>query len=851
MKGFSTKAYLAIGLSFLVASIVMASVFVGVFPDRGGAIREGRNALAELAAVNSTAAIVPEGAPRVEAMLKFMLERNKDLVSAGVRRADGALVVAVGNHADTWKPLANDHSTDRQIQVPILTRSERWGQLELAFKPTGVPHLFGMEMPWLYLVLFMFGSCLGAFYFYLGRMLRHLDVSHAVPARVRSALDTLAEGLLVIDKKQNIVLANQAFATLTGATPDTLAAHQVSELGWLGPDGTPLAKEKSPWAAALREGTVQRNSMLHFTDHAGKLHTFSANCSPVMGPDGKAGGVLISLDDITELESNKAELAKARDAAEAANRAKSDFLANMSHEIRTPMNAILGFTEVLKRGWGRNEREARKHLDTIHSSGKHLIELINDILDLSKVEAGRMEVERIDCEPHKVIREVVKVFNARAREKGVTLAFEVPAPIPERIQSDPGRLRQIVTNLVGNALKFTERGGVRVVARMAGTRSAPQLAIDVVDTGVGIPEDKIGKLFQAFVQADTSVTRKFGGTGLGLVLSRNFARALGGDITVTSVAGQGSTFTATLDTGALARRAHARSGRGDADGRGRRGRREPALGVPGAPDPRRRRRPGEPRARVARARRGGAHRRGGGERPDRRRHGRPRAVRRGPHGHVDAGDGRLHRDEAAPQPGREAADHRPHRARDEGLRAGDPRRGLLGLRHEADRHRRAAGDAGGEAGNRPPREGRRTRRAGRAARPGAHRRRAPAETPMPVLEERIDLGPATGGAPVVSRFATHPRLRSAAARFAGRLGEQLDAMDRAHAAADFVELTALAHWLKGAGGTVGYDDFTAPARNLETLAKAGDAQGTRAALAELRGLEARLVVPADADVQAA
>ena len=416
--------------------------------------------------------------------------------------------------------------------MPILTKSERWGQLELAFTPTGVPHLFGMEMPWLYLVLFMFGSCLGAFYIYLGRMLRHLDVSHAVPARVRSALDTLAEGLLVIDKKQNIVLANQAFATLTGATPETLAARQVSELGWLGPDGTPLPKEKSPWAAALREGAVQRNSMLHFTDHAGKLRTFSANCSPVMGPDGKAGGVLISLDDITELESNKAELAKARDEAEAANRAKSDFLANMSHEIRTPMNAILGFTEVLKRGWGKNEREARKHLDTIHSSGKHLIELINDILDLSKVEAGRMEVERIDCEPHKVIREVVKVFNARAREKGVTLAFEVPAPIPERIQSDPGRLRQIVTNLVGNALKFTERGGVRVVARMAGTRSAPQLAIDVVDTGVGIPEDKIGKLFQAFVQADTSVTRKFGGTGLGLVLSRNFARALGGDITV-------------------------------------------------------------------------------------------------------------------------------------------------------------------------------------------------------------------------------------------------------------------------------------------------------------------------------
>jgi PAS domain S-box-containing protein len=851
MKGFSTKAYLAIGLSFLVASIVMASAFVGVFPDRGRAVREGRQALAELAAVNSTAAIVPEGAPRVEAMLKFMLERNKDLVSAGVRRADGALVVAVGSHADTWKPLANDHSTDRQLQVPILAKSERWGQLELAFKPTGVPHLFGMEMPWLYLVLFMFGSCLGAFYFYLGRMLRHLDVSHAVPARVRSALDTLAEGLLVIDKKQNIVLANQAFATLTGATAETLAARQVSELGWLGPDGTPLAKERSPWAAALREGTLQRNSMLHFTDHAGSLHTFSANCSPVMGPDGKAGGVLISLDDITELESNKAELAKARDAAEAANRAKSDFLANMSHEIRTPMNAILGFTEVLKRGWGRNEREARKHLETIHSSGKHLIELINDILDLSKVEAGRMEVERIDCEPHKVIREVVKVFNARAREKGVTLAFEAATPLPERIQSDPGRMRQIVTNLVGNALKFTERGGVRVVARMAGTRAAPQLAIDVVDTGVGIPEDKIGKLFQAFVQADTSVTRKFGGTGLGLVLSRNFARALGGDITVTSVAGQGSTFTATVDTGAL-------------------------LGV----------RMLDPAAATRIEEEAAADSGLRWEFPARR----ILVVDDGPENRelvslvlAEAG---LTVEEA--ENGQIAVDMVARSRYDavlmdmsmpvmDGytatklLRSRGVKLPIIALTAHAmkgfEQEILAAGCTGyvtkpididvllGTLAEKLG-AGRRVKAAAQpafaepAAAP-APAAPASAPAPMPVLEERIDLGAGAAGPPVVSRFANHPRLRTAAARFAGRLGEQLDAMDRAHAAGNFVELTALAHWLKGAGGTVGYDDFTAPARNLETLAKAGDAQGTRAALAELRGLEARLVVPADADVQAA
>jgi CheY-like chemotaxis protein len=163
-----------------------------------------------------------------------------------------------------------------------------------------------------------------------------------------------------------------------------------------------------------------------------------------------------------------------------------------------------------------------------------------------------MEVERIACEPHQVLREVVKVLGVRARDKGITLGLEAAGPIPAVIQSDPGRLRQIATNLVGNALKFTERGGVRVVMRMAGTPAAPQLAIDVVDSGIGIPADKVDKLFQAFVQADTSVTRKFGGTGLGLVLSRNFARALGGDIVVTSELGRGSTFSATIDTGSLA-----------------------------------------------------------------------------------------------------------------------------------------------------------------------------------------------------------------------------------------------------------------------------------------------------------
>jgi PAS domain S-box-containing protein len=553
-KVLTTRTYLAMGLAFLVASLLLAAAFFGLMPDRAAAIREGRAALAELAAANATALATRGDIAQAEAMLKFMVSRNGELRSAALRKSGGDVVASVGEHARIWQPMADDRSTDRQIKVPIRSGRGRWGQIELAFEPIKVPSLFGlMEMPWLYLLGFMFFACFGSFYFYLGRMLRHIDPSQAVPTRVRSALDTLAEGLLVIDKKQTVVLANQAFASLLGATTDELVGRETGALGWLGTDGEPIKQTEFPWTVALREGALQRDRMLRLRDAAGKLRTFKTNCSPVIGGDGKPGGVLISLDDVTRLEENEVELRKAKEEAETANKSKSEFLANMSHEIRTPMNAILGFTELLKRGHGRtHEREVRRHLDTIHSSGKHLLELINDILDLSKVEAGHMEVERIDCEAHRIIREVVKVLGVRARDKGIGLEFSAESEVPAVVQSDPSRLRQIVTNLVGNAIKFTEQGAVRVVIRAGGTVAVPRYEIDVIDSGIGIAADKLDGIFEAFVQADSSVTRRFGGTGLGLAISRRFARALGGDIIVTSEPGVGSTFAITIDAGPLA-----------------------------------------------------------------------------------------------------------------------------------------------------------------------------------------------------------------------------------------------------------------------------------------------------------
>jgi two-component system CheB/CheR fusion protein len=222
---------------------------------------------------------------------------------------------------------------------------------------------------------------------------------------------------------------------------------------------------------------------------------------------------------------------------EAANRAKSDFLAHMSHEIRTPMTAILGFAEMLEDD--KVGPEQAEHLRTIRRNGEHLLAVINDILDLSRVESGRVELEWSAVRPAVLVEEVAALIGPRARARGLDLDVEVDPALPPAIRSDATRLNQIVINLAANAVKFTERGRVRIAARAEGSEF---VRFDVEDTGPGIPRDRLEAIFDAFAQGDASMSRRFGGTGLGLAISRRLARVLGGDLTVKSEVGRGSVF---------------------------------------------------------------------------------------------------------------------------------------------------------------------------------------------------------------------------------------------------------------------------------------------------------------------
>ncbi|MBN1344196.1 MAG: response regulator [Phycisphaerae bacterium] len=389
--------------------------------------------------------------------------------------------------------------------------------------------------------------------------------------RLQTIMQSIQTGILVIDAETHqIVDANPAATEMLHSSREQVigrACHDlittagggkcpITDMGGtldrterelLRGDGTSLPILKTAVLATLRGRGCLIESLVDISDRKRAEEKLKENNAMMV--NALEGEKRASM----QLEATMERLEEAIEQAQAATQAKSEFLANMSHEIRTPMTAILGFAESLLDP-SLAEADRREAVQTIRRNGEYLLEIINDILDISKIEAGKLEVERVAFPLVELIEEVRLLMQVRADGKGLPLEIEYAGAVPETIRSDPTRLKQILINLIGNAIKFTEQGKVRVVVRFVreeatctnSGRPGPFVQFDVIDTGIGMTHEQMSRLFKSFTQGDASTTRRYGGTGLGLMISKRLATMLGGELTVRSARGSGSRFSVTV-----------------------------------------------------------------------------------------------------------------------------------------------------------------------------------------------------------------------------------------------------------------------------------------------------------------
>lgn len=364
-------------------------------------------------------------------------------------------------------------------------------------------------------------------------------------------IQTAPVPLLVLDDRLHVVTANQAFCEHFHVNQAETKGVNIYDLG-NGQWNVPLLRERLE--EILSKNEVMENFVVdhNFPNLGRRIIKLSAR--KLLQHSDQAERVLLAFSDITEQRLAEEGAGAAKEAAETSNRVKSEFLANMSHEIRTPLSAILGYSELLANA-EQSRAESLHAATNIRKNVEHLTELVDEILDIAKIEAGKLEVERIRVALLPELAETFASLQNRAESRSLALDVAFYGEIPEFVTTSPKHLRQIIINIIGNALKFTERGGVSIAIALEPFltgHNETRLSIVVKDTGCGINEDQQKRLFQPFSQADSSVTRQFGGSGLGLTLARKLAQTLGGDVVLTdSQAGKGSTFTISVDTGSL------------------------------------------------------------------------------------------------------------------------------------------------------------------------------------------------------------------------------------------------------------------------------------------------------------
>ncbi|MBN9885964.1 hybrid sensor histidine kinase/response regulator [Salipiger abyssi] len=374
----------------------------------------------------------------------------------------------------------------------------------------------------------------------LARANRELRASQAEVRQLALVARHANDSIMLMDPKTRVLWVNDGFTRQKGYAVADVVGRLAGDL-LTGPESD--LEDLADLSRRVAAGETMRREILNYTADGRKIWVEAA-FAPILNAGGEVEKVIVTERDITEARLRAKELAEAKDRAEAGARAKAVFLANMSHEIRTPMNGIIGMTDLLFEG--RLTPDQKLYAATIRKSAEALMTIINDILDYSKLEADKFAIVAEPFSLAACIRDAAEVLRPQAREKGLFLDICHETPLPDRLCGDSGRLRQILINLLGNAVKFTEAGGVTLTTRAKSDAGAADVTVLVQDSGIGVPEDRAERIFEQFEQADAETTRRYGGTGLGLAISRQLAARMGGDLRLLSGDGPGACFELTL-----------------------------------------------------------------------------------------------------------------------------------------------------------------------------------------------------------------------------------------------------------------------------------------------------------------
>jgi len=566
--GFSSSDAVTLAARQLQAQLQLRGALVEDFKSHNSVLKNSLNYI-----VHYTDDVYSGRRPMDSAMRLRIQELQREILLQHLTRVDGSK--HLGSEIDEFSALIRASSSDPEPGLTLLLDHARMlvnleqdltGLIDRAQQITGaesmldaaynryVDSVSARTALYRHLLLWLASAMLtfaGWSFWRLARSRARLDSAlHEVEFQ-RFALDQHAI-VSIADRRGNITYINDHFVDISGYARDELIGknHRIVKSDVLPPEFY-----REMWRT-IANGRVWHGEIVNRSKQ-GSDYWVAATIVPFLNAAGKPERYVSIRTDITERKRHEVELQRAREVADEASRAKSMFLANMSHEIRTPMNAIIGMSYLALQT--RLSKLQHDYVNQIHESGNALLGIINDILDFSKVEAGKMNIESVACEPAVIVARAVALIAAKAEAKGLSIEVKLAPDLPPVIESDPLRLGQILTNLLSNALKFTEHGCIRLAAELAdpteplepadpARRKAADrmLRFTVSDSGIGMTPEQQTRLFQAFSQADGSTTRRFGGTGLGLSISQRLVELLGGQITVLSTAGQGSTFSFTV-----------------------------------------------------------------------------------------------------------------------------------------------------------------------------------------------------------------------------------------------------------------------------------------------------------------